>query len=60
VADSLALYLRLVGAQVRSQLQYRLSFTLDALASFTNTFVDFLQVLDGRRRRVHERVHLRR
>jgi ABC-2 type transport system permease protein len=45
VADSLALYLRLVGAQVRSQLQYRLSFTLDALASFTNTFVDFLQIL---------------
>ena len=45
MADSLALYLRLVGAQVRSQLQYRLSFTLDALASFTNTFVDFLAVL---------------
>src|SRR5918996_1468774 len=37
--------MKLVGAQVRSQLQYRVSFTLDALASFTNTFVDFLAVL---------------
>jgi ABC-2 type transport system permease protein len=45
VADSLALYFRLVGAQVRSQLQYRTSFALDLVANFLITFVDFAAVL---------------
>lgn len=36
---------RLVGAQIRSQLQYRLSFTLDFLGSGLISFVDFLAVL---------------
>ena len=45
MADSLALYVRLVGAQVRSQLQYRLSFTLDLVGTFLISFLDFLAVL---------------
>jgi ABC-2 type transport system permease protein len=45
VADALALYFRLVGAQIRSQLQYRASFALDLLATFGFGFVDFLAVL---------------
>ena len=36
---------RLVGAQVRSQLQYRRSFALDAFGSFWISFVDFLIIL---------------
>lgn len=36
---------RLVGAQIRSQLQYRLSFTLDFVGSGLISFVDFLAVL---------------
>jgi viologen exporter family transport system permease protein len=45
VADSLALYARLVGAQVRSQLQYRTSFALDLAGAFLISFLDFLAVL---------------
>jgi ABC-2 type transport system permease protein len=36
---------RLVGARVRSQLQYRTSFALNTLASFILTFIDFVVVL---------------
>ena len=45
MADSLALYFRLVGAQVRSQLQYRRSFALDVVANFLITFLDLAAVL---------------
>jgi ABC-2 type transport system permease protein len=45
VAESLALYGRLVGAQIRAQLQYRLSFALDAVGMFLVSFLDFIVVL---------------
>jgi ABC-2 type transport system permease protein len=45
VGDSVALYARLVSAQVRSQLQYRLSFSLDLAGMFLISFLDFLAVL---------------
>lgn len=45
MADGLALYFRLVGAQVRSQLQYRTSFALDLLANVLISFLDFAAVL---------------
>jgi len=38
-------YRRLVGAQIRSQLQYRTSFALDISATFLIAFLDFLAVL---------------
>jgi ABC-2 type transport system permease protein len=45
VVDSVLLWRRLVGAQVRSQLQYRLSFVLDICGAFLISFIDFLAVL---------------
>jgi ABC-2 type transport system permease protein len=45
VVEPLLLWRRLIGAQVRSQLQYRLSMTLDFLGSGLISFVDFLAVL---------------
>jgi ABC-2 type transport system permease protein len=45
VADSLTVYARLVGAQIRSQLQYRVSFALDLASNFFITFIDFVAVL---------------
>jgi ABC-2 type transport system permease protein len=39
------LWRRLVGAQVRSQLQYRTSFALDLGGAFLISFIDFLAVL---------------
>jgi ABC-2 type transport system permease protein len=45
VADALALYARLVAAQVRSQLQYRVSFVLDLTGMFLISFLDFVAVL---------------
>ena len=39
------LYARLVGAQVRAQLQYRLSFALDLIGAFFITFLDFLGIV---------------
>jgi len=45
VVDSVVLWRRLVGAQVRSQLQYRTSFVLDACSAFLISFIDFLAVL---------------
>jgi ABC-2 type transport system permease protein len=47
VAESLALYRRLVAAQVRAQLQYRLSFALDAVGMFLVSFLDFIVVLNN-------------
>jgi ABC-2 type transport system permease protein len=48
VAERLALpglYLRLIGARVRSQLQYRTSFAIDITGMFFVTFLDFAAVL---------------
>lgn len=45
MVDALVLYRRLLGAQLRSQLQYRTSFALDVSGAFLISFVDFLVVL---------------
>jgi ABC-2 type transport system permease protein len=45
VVESVLVWRRLVGAQIRSQLQYRLSFALDAFATFWIAFIDFLVLL---------------
>jgi ABC-2 type transport system permease protein len=45
VVDAVAVWSRLVGAGIRSQLQYRTSFALDFLGSFLIAFLDFLAVL---------------
>jgi len=45
VVESVFLWRRLVGAQIRSQLQYRLSFALELVAAFFLSFIDFLAVL---------------
>jgi len=45
VVDTVLVWRRLVGAQIRSQLQYRLSFALDAFGSFWISFIDFIVIL---------------
>jgi ABC-2 type transport system permease protein len=45
VVEALAVYARLVGAQIRSQFQYRLSFALDFVGAFLISFLDFAAVL---------------
>jgi ABC-2 type transport system permease protein len=45
VVDAVLVWRRLVGAQIRSQLQYRLSFALDAFGSFWISFIDFIVIL---------------
>jgi ABC-2 type transport system permease protein len=45
VVESLALWRRLVGAQIRSQVQYRVSFGLELVGAFLIAFLDFLAVL---------------
>jgi ABC-2 type transport system permease protein len=45
VVEGVVLWRRLVGAQIRSQLQYRTSFVLDAVGAFVISFIDFLAVL---------------
>jgi ABC-2 type transport system permease protein len=45
VVEAIVLWRRLVGAQVRSQLQYRVSFALDLSGSFLISFIDFVAVL---------------
>jgi ABC-2 type transport system permease protein len=45
VVESVVLWRRLVGAQVRSQLQYRASFALDLGGAFLISFIDFTAVL---------------
>jgi ABC-2 type transport system permease protein len=45
IRDGFATWRRLVGARVRSQLQYRVSFALNTGASFLLTFIDFVVVL---------------
>jgi len=45
VVEHAQLYLRLMRAQLRAQVQYRVSFALQVVGSFALTFVDFLTVL---------------
>jgi ABC-2 type transport system permease protein len=45
VVEPVLLWRRLVGAQIRSQFQYRFSFALDLSGNFLISFVDFLAVL---------------
>ena len=45
MVDTVLVWRRLVGAQIRSQLQYRLSFALDAFGSFWISFIDFIVIL---------------
>ena len=45
MAESAALYVRLVAARVRSQLQYRTSFVLDFVGVFLVSFLDFAAIL---------------
>ncbi len=45
MAESLALYVRLVSARVRAQWQYRASFALDVVGVFLVTFLDFMAIL---------------
>lgn len=42
---ALRLYGRLVGAQVRSQLQYRVSFALEVVGMFLISFIDLVAIL---------------
>ncbi len=44
MVEAALLYRRLVGAQLRSQLQYRASFLLDVAGSFLIALVDFAEV----------------
>lgn len=43
--DGLALYLRLIRARVRSQLQYRASLALELVGMFLVSFLDFVAIL---------------
>jgi ABC-2 type transport system permease protein len=45
VVEPVFLWRRLVAAQIRSQLQYRVSFALDLVGTFLISFIDFLAVL---------------
>ena len=45
MVDTVLVWRRLVGAQIRSQLQYRVSFALDAFGSFWISFIDFIVIL---------------
>jgi ABC-2 type transport system permease protein len=45
VVEPILVWRRLVGAQIRSQYQYRLSFGLDLAGNFLISFIDFLAVL---------------
>jgi ABC-2 type transport system permease protein len=45
VVEPILTWRRLVGAQIRSQWQYRVSFVLDLCGNFLISFIDFLAVL---------------
>jgi ABC-2 type transport system permease protein len=45
VAELFGIYRRLVGARIRSQLQYRLSFALNLFGMSVITFLDFAVIL---------------
>lgn len=42
--DGIKLYFRLIGAQLRSKLQYKTSFALEMIAQFLLNFLDFAEV----------------
>jgi ABC-2 type transport system permease protein len=41
---AVGVYLRLIGARIRGQMQYRVSFLLETMAQFFATFLDFAMV----------------
>lgn len=43
--DNAEIYLRLVGARVRGQMQYRVSFLMQVLATFSTTLMELLSIL---------------
>lgn len=45
LCDGLDLYIRLVGAQFRAQLQYRTSFALQLVSNFCGTWVDMVTIV---------------
>ena len=45
MADAARVYVRLVSAAMRAQLQYRISFALDVVGMFLVSFLDFVAVL---------------
>ena len=45
MVEPVLVWRRLVGAQIRSQYQYRLSFALDLAGNFLISFIDFLAML---------------
>ena len=45
LGEGVDLYLRLAGASIREQMQYRVSFLLRSFSSFALLFVDFLPIL---------------
>jgi len=45
VVEPVVVWRRLVGAQIRSQFQYRVSLALDLIGNFMISFIDFLAVL---------------
>lgn len=45
MAEAVTLWRRLVGAQIRSQFQYRLSFGLTIVAQFAISFLDYLAIV---------------
>ena len=45
MVEALGVWRRLVGAQIRSQLQYRVSFALETLGMFLFAFVDLFAIL---------------
>ncbi|HEX2909477.1 MAG TPA: ABC-2 family transporter protein [Chloroflexia bacterium] len=42
--EAIALYLRLISAQIKSKLQYRASFVMEITGEFLITFLDFLTI----------------
>lgn len=45
MAELTAIYFRLIGARIRAQFQYRVSFALDLIGAFCLTIIDFLAVI---------------
>ena len=43
--EGAALYLRIIAARIRAQLQYRASFALETVGMFFVTFLDFVVIL---------------
>lgn len=45
MAELTGIYFHLIGARIRAQLQYRLSFVMDVAGSFMLTIIDFLAIV---------------